>query len=79
MEFGGAKTVTLMGTFKTIATLRADGTVTIDQLPFHAGDEVEVIVTRVCPDPSKYPLWGTVLRYDEPTEPVGVEDWEALQ
>ena len=45
MEFGGAKTVTLMGTFKTIATLRADGTVTIDQLPFHAGDEVEVVVT----------------------------------
>ena len=23
-------------------------------------------------------LRGTVLRYDRPTEPVGVEDWEAL-
>lgn len=24
-------------------------------------------------------LRGTVLRYTDPTEPVGVEDWEALQ
>jgi prevent-host-death family protein len=24
-------------------------------------------------------LRGTVLRYDRPTEPVGVEDWEALK
>lgn len=24
-------------------------------------------------------LRGTVLRYDDPNEPVGVEDWEALK
>lgn len=24
-------------------------------------------------------LRGTVLRYDEPTEPVGVKDWKALK
>jgi prevent-host-death family protein len=24
-------------------------------------------------------LRGTVLRYDDPTEPVGVEDWESLR
>ena len=24
-------------------------------------------------------LRGSVLRYDDPTEPVGVEDWEALR
>jgi len=24
-------------------------------------------------------LRGTVIRYDDPTEPVGVEDWEALR
>jgi prevent-host-death family protein len=24
-------------------------------------------------------LKGTVLRYDDPTEPVGIEDWETLR
>lgn len=26
-----------------------------------------------------YPLRGSVLRYDDPFEPVGVDDWEALE
>ncbi|MEM7717248.1 MAG: hypothetical protein AAF349_27485 [Cyanobacteria bacterium P01_A01_bin.68] len=25
------------------------------------------------------PLQGTVYRYDDPTEPVGLEDWKVLQ
>ena len=27
----------------------------------------------------RYPLRGTVLRYDDPTEPVASEDWNALR
>lgn len=32
-------------------------------------------------DPAEYlkPLRGTVLRYTDPTKPVGVKDWGALQ
>ena len=26
-----------------------------------------------------YPLRGKVVRYDDPTEPVALEDWEVLQ
>jgi len=31
------------------------------------------------PDAALRGLRGSVVRYDEPTEPVGVEDWEALR
>jgi hypothetical protein len=36
---------------------------------------------RYNPDPMEAlkALRGTVLRYDNPLEPVGVEDWEALR
>ena len=35
---------------------------------------------RLDPDPDETlrSLRGSVLRYDDPTEPVGSEDWEAL-
>ncbi len=31
------------------------------------------------PDKALKPLRGSVLRYDAPAEPVGLEDWEALE
>lgn len=53
------------------------------------GDEVIITdhgqpvlkLTRYNSDPMEAlkALRGTVLRYDHPTEPVGVEDWEALR
>ena len=30
-------------------------------------------------EPSRYPLRGSVVRYDEPTEPVADNDWEAAR
>jgi len=51
-------------------------------IPFRAGARVEVIVREQAPRPDQerwQRLRGTVLRYDEPTEPVGVEDWEAMK
>jgi prevent-host-death family protein len=38
-------------------------------------------VVRYAEDPAAAlaALRGTVLRYDDPLEPVGVEDWEALR
>ena len=37
-------------------------------------------VSRYKDDPAEAlkQLRGSVLRYDDPTEPVGVEDWESL-
>jgi hypothetical protein len=63
-------------------TLTEDRTLVLKDLPFHAGDSVEVIIKeRPMPpkEPGRYPLRGTVLKYDDPTEPVALEDWEALR
>ncbi|ARV57545.1 hypothetical protein BZZ01_01850 [Nostocales cyanobacterium HT-58-2] len=79
-----------MNAHKIETVLTEDGTLTLQGLPFHAGEAVEVIVlqakTRSHPQPDKspsdtnrYPLRGTVIRYDDPTEPVALEDWEFLQ
>jgi hypothetical protein len=60
--------------------LSEDGKLLLDQLPFRAGQTVEVIVLPAAsPTPSGHPLRGTVLRYDDPTAPVVEADWDALR
>ncbi|WP_414623763.1 hypothetical protein [Calothrix sp. CCY 0018] len=79
-----------MNAHKVEAVLTEDGTLMLHGLPFHAGDTVEVIIlesqasqqTVVLPsqvETNLYPLRGKVVRYDDPTEPVGLEDWSVLQ
>lgn len=72
-----------MEAYRTEATVAQDGTLTLESLPFHAGERVEVIVlasTATKLNDDRYPLRGlTPYRYDRPTDPVGDEDWEALQ
>ena len=61
-------------------TLTEDGTLTLEHLPFQAGEAVEVIVLpnlALSSSPGEYPLRGTPLSYREPTEPVAEQDWEA--
>jgi hypothetical protein len=62
------------------AVLSEDGKLFLDQLPFRAGQAVEVIVLpAACPIPPSRTLQGTVLRYDDPTAPVAEADWGALR
>jgi hypothetical protein len=62
------------------AVLSEDGKLSLDHLPFRAGQTVEVIVLPVSRVTSPSPaLRGTVLRYDQPTTPVAEMDWSALQ
>lgn len=71
-----------MDTHRVEATLNEDGILTLNDLPFHAGDEVEVlIVARQSKSngQKQYPLRGQAVRYDDPTTPVAQEDWDALQ
>jgi hypothetical protein len=58
-----------------------DGRLALDNLPFRAGQAVEVIVLPAAhaDAPTHHPLRGTVLRYDQPTAPVAESDWRALQ
>ncbi len=62
------------------AVLTVDGKLSLDHLPFRAGQAVEVIVLPVSSfDPAAHPLRGAILKYDLPTEPVAQDDWNALR
>ncbi len=65
--------------------LQEDGRLALTDLPFRAGDRVEVVVRETSKpadhvECDRYPLRGTVVRYDRPFDPaVPEEDWEVLQ
>jgi hypothetical protein len=70
-----------MSTHHVETKLTEDGKLTLSDLPFHAGEAVEVIVmsrTNKTPNADRYSLRGKPIQYIEPTEPVAEEDWEAL-
>jgi hypothetical protein len=81
----------IMNEHRIETVLNEDGTLTLRGLPFHAGDAVEVIILEARtpqpeqvpihqPDTNLYPLRDTQpYRYDDPTEPVALEDWQALK
>ncbi|QSV61553.1 MAG: hypothetical protein HEQ26_01055 [Dolichospermum sp. DL01] len=79
-----------MNAHKIETSLTEDGTLVLKGLPFHAGDVVEVIILQPqtaqhqiksleTQNTNLYPLRGKVIRYDDPTEPVALEEWECLQ
>jgi hypothetical protein len=71
-----------MNAYRIETILTETGALTLLGLPFQAGDAVEVIILErrlPHPDSNPYPLRGKVIRYDDPTEPIAVEDWEVLQ
>jgi hypothetical protein len=71
-----------MSTYHVETKLTEDGKLTLNDLPFHAGEAVEVIVMLRPPNPAtvdRYPLRGKPIQYIEPTEPVAKRDWEALR
>ena len=71
-----------MSEYRIETTLNKDGSLTLTDLPFHAGDAVEVIIlprsVRGVGQKS-YPLHGTPIKYVNPTDPVAEEDWAALR
>lgn len=61
-------------------TVATDGEIKLTNLPVHAGDAVEIIVLvkhEAANTTNLYPLRGTSIRYDNPTEPVALNDWDA--
>jgi hypothetical protein len=63
--------------FETI--VQQDGKIVIEDIPFRAGEAVEIIILPVVKLSAEnhYPLRGTVLNYLNPTDPVASDDWEA--
>ena len=63
-------------------TVAAGGRLTVEGLPFRAGEAVEVIVlareSRAEENgDSRYPLRGLPITYVDPVEPVADQDWTA--
>jgi hypothetical protein len=59
-----------------------DGEIKLNSLPFHPGEAVEVIIlarTDLASESPHFPLQDSVLMYEDPTEPVAENDWDALQ
>ncbi len=69
-----------MDTHRIEATLEQDGTLVMKDLPFQAGDSVEVLVVARQEPPSEgrsYPLRGTPVEFSDPFEPVATDEWDA--
>ena len=71
-----------MESYRIETTMPSNGQLTLKDLPFQAGELVEVIVlalpgTKSSPD--RYPLRGSVIKFDNPFEPAVTQDWEAMQ
>jgi hypothetical protein len=72
-----------MNAHRIETSLTENGKLSLKNLPFKKGDEVEIIIldrssSKTISDGDL--LRGTVIRYDEPFEPAtSVEDWEALK
>ena len=59
-----------------------NGTVQLEALPFPPGEVVEVIVLARKTSAKLVPggtLQHSVLKYDQPFEPVAAEEWDALR
>jgi len=70
-----------MSTHHVEVTLSQDGKLMLDELPFRAGDTVEVIILaqQSKRNGQEYSLRGKPIKYVDPTDPVAQEDWEAIQ
>ena len=71
-----------MQAYRVATTVQQDGTLTLSNLPLHAGETVEVIILvqpSFAMDRQRYPLRGVPVQYVDPTEPVAQEDWDAAQ
>ena len=58
------------------------GTLTLTDLPFQPGEQVEVIILSESSESSRqnaYALRGKPITYTDPTAPVAEGDWDALR
>jgi len=71
-----------MEAYRVEKRVAANGALHLAGLPFGEGALVEVIVLpqeRKAPKSARQFLRGKVVEYTAPTEPVALDDWEALR
>jgi hypothetical protein len=63
-------------------TIEHDGELTLDNLPVHAGENVEIIILlnpKVSLNRNRYSLHGLPVVYNEPFDSVAENEWDALK
>ena len=71
-----------MNAHRVETVIRRDRTVLLEDLPFEAGESVEVIISQCSSEDKtkeRYPLRGTSVKYVDPTKPVAGGDWNVSQ
>ena len=71
-----------MQTYRVETTVSNDRTLTIQGIPFYAGDKVEIIVRgheRERERIRRYSLRGKAIRYVDPFGSVAEDAWDTLQ
>jgi hypothetical protein len=64
------------------ATLEHDGTLTLEHLPFHAGDTVQITIVGKDESPTsveRRKLRGMPVTLVDPFSPVAEHEWESTQ
>ncbi len=71
-----------MQTYSNEHIMNKNGTITINNLPFNAGEKISVIIVskaKVETTQKRYPFWGKPIKYIDPTEPVAQDDWDIYE
>ena len=71
-----------MYAYRLETIISPNGELQLTALPFRPGEAVEVIILATNGKQTAltdFPLRNTVLKYDDPTEPVAEDDWAVLQ
>lgn len=71
-----------MQAYRIETVVQPNGTLTVQNLPFQEGEKVELIILAqpaAVGESGNYPLRGAPYTYIDPLEPVGEDDWEALE
>ena len=71
----------MMPTIDRVVVMQKDGKLTLESLPFQAGETLQVIVLphHAQKVDQQQQLRGSVLQYKDPFTPVAIEDWEVLK
>lgn len=71
-----------MQAYRLETVMPNNGELQLKELPFLPGEAVEIIILSINKPQnpaSIFPLKNTILKYEDPTEPVAESDWDVLQ
>lgn len=67
-----------MQAYRLKTVMPNDGELQLKELPFLAGEMVEIIILSINKPQNEanlFPLKNTILTYEDPTEPIAESDW----